>query len=455
MAQDKKALHLGGARVRVAGRYVGQVMDAALERSVTKAEHMTNVDLEFRRDFILPIETRFGLRFTFGEVIPYNANLLMGMPGYRAVPLDRQLSGNVLAPFQFTNDPRIYTEYPTLGLSVENRPIWSPLVYPMGSSASSAMLPVGAVAAKNNSPANPGSMGFVGFFVTACEAAGTKESILSSVALVEHNTAAAGNGDTITLTVTLDPSYIALNTLRVYRFAYSYYSAYGTYQGTAAANALYEYSSGPAVDDYVIQPGDVTAGYATLTVTAKKALVSGNPPLPLSAVTSYDGSETFVWLDDFDIMPLWKGGSAIRRTLSSVEQAGASGAIEAFETVKCIYYYNGAGVAELPLGTSRGENPVVPMSLEIPMPDGQSKIYIELHRVQVNQSFTFALNERDWTGVPFTGDALDAEELFPDYPYGFWQVMGPLAERIKQGGNYAAFGNLADAFQTPWKTLYT
>lgn len=457
MATDKKALHLGSGRVRVAGRLIGQVNGVAVERDVTKAEHMTNVDLEFRRDFVLPIETRFSMRFTFEEVIPYNTNLLLGLPGYRAVPLDRKLGGNVLAPFQFVNDPRLFDEYPVLQMSAENRPIWSPMVYPMSSPNSSAKKPVVSVSAQNTSPAAPATTGYVGFFVTAeSGVGGTNESILSNPIIIAHNTAAAGDGDIITLTVTLDPtSHTAGSMLRVYRAAYSYYPAYEMYQGTPAASMLYPDTGGLGLPDYTILAGDVTNGYAVLTVTAKKALAVGQPPLPFSSVKNYSGSVTYAWLTDFDIMPKWKGGSAIRRTLSAAEQGGATGTILPFQTVKALYYYNAGDVAEMPLGTSNGENPVVPMSVEIPMPDQQSKIFINLYRVQVNQSFSFALNERDWTGVPFVGDALDAEDLYPDYPYGYWQVMGPLARRIMLGGNYSGYTDLSKAYLFPQKTLYS
>lgn len=455
MTQDKKALHLGGARVRVAGRHVGQVMDATLIRDVTKAEHMTNVNLEFRRDFVIPIETRFGLNFTFGEVLPYNANLMLGMPGYRGVPIDRKLSGNVNPPFQFIVDPRLYTEYPTLYMSLEGQPVWAPMVYTMGNPGSSAKPPAPSVSGVNASPAAPATTGYVGFFVTMAAAAGANESILSSPIIIPHNTAAAGDGDDINLTVTLIPGqHVAGDTIRVYRFTYQYFSAYKMYQGTQSANAKVDLD-GIGATLYAITAGDVTNGYAVIAVKAKRATLAGNPPLPLSAVTNYNGAITYEWLRDFDILPTWKTGSAIRRTLTPIEQAGATGTIEPFQTVKAAYYYNAGDVAELPLGTSNGENPVVPMSLEIPLPDGQSKIFIELHRVQVNQSFTFAVNERDWTGIPFTGDALDAEELYPDYPYGYWQVMGPLARRIILGNNYSAFADLTKAYQFPNKTLYT
>lgn len=450
MAQDKKSLHLGSARIRIAGRYVGQVSDVRLERDVSKAEHMTNVGLEFRRDHVIPVETRMGMSFTFQEIIPYNANLLFGMPGYRAIPADRRLSmGTPMEPGTWVRDPRLYTEYPTLGMSLEGQPIWSPLVYPMCNPDLSAFSPV-SISAQNQVPPNPAAVGYVGFFVTACNGVGdsTKQSIISNVAIVQHDTSAAGDGDAIKLYVQLTDELAAANGLRVWRFDYTWNATYQTYVcSSGSGDHLYDYD-GLGVTEYAITAGDVANGYAILDATAKRTLVaaSGLPPVPINKVTSWDGATTMIWLEDYEIIPTYKGGAAIKRV--------PTGSIAEFETVICIYYYDAATVYELPLGRSGGENPVVPMQVEIPFPDGLSKIIIELHRVQVNSSATFALNERDWTGVPFVGDALDAEDLYPDYPYGFWQVMGPLAQRAVQGGNYAVLAGATKVYEFGSRTSW-
>ena len=448
MAQDKKSLHLGSARIRIAGRYVGQVSDVRLERDVTKAEHMTNVGLEFRRDHVIPVETRMSMSWVFQEIIPYNANLLFGMPGYRAVPADRRLAGAPIEPGTWAKDPRLTTEYPTMGMSLEGQPIWSPMVYPMANPDINAFNPVTSVAAQNQA-APGGTPGYVGFFVTAINAKAdtTKESIISNVAIVQHDTAAAGDGDAINLYVQLTAELAALNALRVWRFDYTWNEEYQTYICTSGTGD-HAYELVALEDGYEITAGDITNGYATIPVTGKKALTaaSGLPPLPISKFSSWDAATTFVWLEDFEILPNHKGGCSTKRV--------PTGAIGEFETVKAAYYYDAAGIKELPLGNSGGENPAVPMQIEIPFPDGISKILIELHRVQVNSSATFALNERDWTNVPFQGDALDAEELYPDYPYGFWQVMGPLANRAVQGGNYAALAGKTKVYEMGNRTSW-
>lgn len=447
MAQDKKSLHLGSARIRIAGRYVGQVSDVRLERDVTKAEHMTNTGLEFRRDHVIPVETRMGMSWTFQEIIPYNANLLFGMPGYRAVPADRRLAGAPIQPGTWEKDPRLNPERPTLGMSLEGQPIWSPMVYPMANPDISAFAPVTSVSAQNQAAPVPATTGYVGFFVTGCKAVGdsSNESIISNVAIVSHNTAATGDGDEIKLYVQLNSDLVATTALRVYRFDYTWNATYQTYvASTYSASQLFDVGAG--VSETVISAGDVTAGYKVLTVTAKKTLLAGLPPVPWSSVTDWTGVTTYKWLTDYEVLPAHKGGSAIKRV--------PGGAIAEFETVHANYYYDAASVMELPLGTSRGENPTVPMQIEIPFPDGLSKIIIELHRVQVNSSATFALNERDWTNVPFAGDALDAEDLYPDYPYGFWQVMGPLATRAVQGGNYAALAGATQVYEMGHRTSW-
>lgn len=452
MAQDRKGLTLGSGRVRIAGRYVGQVSDIRLERDVTKAEHMTNVDIEFRRDFVLPVETRMGLSWTFGEIIPHNVNFLFGGKGFRSVPADRSLASMPTDPYiwgdpDLVKVPLVHTEYPTMCMSLDSQPVWSPLTYPLINGQVGAQSAPRSVSAQNQA-APVAAPEYVGFFVTAAGLTGSDlESLPSNVAIVAHNAAAGSDGDAVTLIVQLNADHVAATTLRVFRYHYHWSSTYGCYfvpNGETASNHLYDLGT---PDWYVISAGDVTAGYATISVTCKKAAIAGAPPTTSFALSSWDGVTTYDWLEDYEIMPSWKGGAAIRLNPEST-------AVGQFDTCKFWYYYDANQIIESPFGVSGGENPVVPVTVEYPFPDGLSKIIVALWRVQVNSSVAFALTERDWMGVPFAGDALDASELYPAYPYGYYQFMGPMARRAVAGGNFAMTGTSSKPYELGDKTTW-
>ena len=113
MTVSKPSLMLGGAHIRINNREVGQVRSPYVERAVTKASHDTNYGLEFKTDHVIAIKTAYTIGWTFEEMQPPNANLLVGSPGYSIVPVDRTLPGGRISPalLSYGTTRRLYTEY--------------------------------------------------------------------------------------------------------------------------------------------------------------------------------------------------------------------------------------------------------------------------------------------------------------------------------------------------------
>lgn len=431
---DKLGYTLGGARVRVFGRYVGQTLDAELTKDVTKAEHTTNVGIEFVRDHVLSIMTAYGVSWTFQEIIPFNANLMINSPGFRAVPVDRKLSSPAIDPDIATGYGLIQVEYPTFGKKATGvgTPTWCPLLYPMHNRDLAAPDPAYSISAVN--AATPGSvLSYVGYYVTLTDATGTvneggHESTISNVAIVPVYNAGAP-GDTVNITVKWFDGTVPAVNAAVYRYVYTYNSTYDTYIGTFVAVAAHDF--GAAVEHTSLAGKTATpdGGWTiSIAVNTGSVLVGAKPPLPVEEVVHPVTGTSADWLTDYEINANFRGGSAIKRTATS-------STIGEFETWQVSYVYNAGAIAEAPLGTTEGENTVLPVTLEIPFTDNLSKMVIHLWEVQTNANFRLATNERDWMGIPFVGEALDASDEYPDYPYGYVQVMGPLASRIVQGGN--------------------
>lgn len=111
MTQDKKTLQLGGGLICAHGRHVGQISGAYVERSVDKVRHDTNFGLEYKTDHVIAIKTGYNVGWTFGEVQPGAMNLLLGSPGYGAVPWDRSLPGERRNPRLLTySASRVYIQ---------------------------------------------------------------------------------------------------------------------------------------------------------------------------------------------------------------------------------------------------------------------------------------------------------------------------------------------------------
>lgn len=422
MAQDKKGLALGGGMVKTYGRFVGQVLDVYVEREISKAEHTTNVGIEYTRDYVLPIMSGVNVGWVFQEIVPFNANFMLGQPGYRAIPSDRRLSNPPIAPGTFGDYSLPYSEYPTLGLSLEGIPMWAPLTHPMYNiNPGAAAIPTSCYATNQETPST--IVGYWGFTASALHTGATNESNCCNIHVAPEYSAT----DVFTVRVNLDDSHIAGDEIRVYYFAYAYNNALRSYYGTYVTSALADLD-GIGTTETILSAGDITAGYVDIDVDTTYARVSGVPKV-WATVTSPDEVTSYSWLTDYDIDPSYRTGSQIRKS------ANPSSAIPDWGSVKVNYYYNGNEVVEAPLVQTDGRNPIIPITVIYPFPDNQSKMIFEIPRVQVKSNFRIAVNERDWMGIPFAGQALDASDIYPDYPYGWLQFTGPIATRVAEQGN--------------------
>lgn len=452
MTLDTKSLHLGSGRILIGGRNCGQVSGIQLRRDVTKVEHMTNVHPEFRRDFVLPIESRVGLRWMFGEVSPWAANMLLGMPGYRQVPFDRSLTGaGAVEPGTIPVYGLTWNQSPTLPMSADRKPVWASLVHPIDSGVpGTPPAPVSVSANNITAPPSGAAVTYVGFFASII-GAGAEESMCKGAAIVPLYDI-GGTTNTVDVIIGLTDNdyeipegdnkgaHDATMSVRLYRYDYTKNADTGMFQGTSAGvtNAIQALDAGGLISEEAITAPELAQKWKKITLTLSTfPLIAGTPVLPdVFAASDTDGNP-LRWLDDYEVLPFWNGGAAIRKAADAVTLTG----VEGFDMINVQYTYDAGQVLEAPIGL-RGDNPVVPVTVELPFPDGVSKLIFEVPRVQVNNSATFAPNERDWTGLDFDGDALDASDEYPDYPYGWIQFRGPMATRIIKGGN-VLWGNSA------------
>lgn len=442
MAQDKPALVIGGGVIKTSGRFIGQVNDIAVATEIAKAEHATNVGVQFTTDYVLPIMSGASISWVFQEISPYNVNYMLGQPGYRMAPSDRRLSNPAIEPGGFGDYGLLAEEYPTLGLSLEGFPMWSPLTHPIWNPNSSAPEPVRSVVAKNDETPSLPITDYWGFTATMSDPTDTHESVLCNIHVVPQYSTT----DSFTVRVNLDSSHVATDIVKIYYFAYGYNSDLRSYYGTYTTTALADLDGGGTVNT-VLDATDITNGYVDITVDTTYARIAGLPPTGIAKCTSIDGT-TYEWLTDYEFDPNYRTGAQIRKS------ANPGGSINDWETVYVQYYYNGNEIIEAPLVQSDGSNPVVPITAIIPFPDNRSKLIIELPRVQIKNNMAIAVNERDWMGMPFAGKALDASDIYPDYPYGWLQIAGPMAARARAFGNVPFGAGIAGYETDDQRTTY-
>lgn len=437
MTLDTNALVLGGGRVRADGRMVGQVRGCYVDRAVSKAMHDTNFGLEFKTDHVLAIKTAFTLGWTFEEVQPINANMLVGQPGYSIVPFDRSLPGLRRTPdlLQYGTTRQQYVEYPRLFQDDPSkgnpRNVWSPLLYPLAAQNSEAHgTPVSLSII--NKDFNGTLLGYVAFIVVT-STAGADVSMPSPIEIVPYSAAADK------LRLTFFPGANPGTTYTLYRCD-AVRQTNGEFQLavtdvdmkiiTAFTNEVF-----PAANP----DGSYTVEQNALLVdlTCNNPQGAGTPTIPI-VVESYDATDgsfqTCRWPRDFLYEVNDGGGGKIRAT--PLTQLGEAAAITNLHgrNVKVTYWYDIARVRELPLHAS-GENPIVEVTLEILFPDQESKMIWHFYRVQVNGNMRIAVNETDWMGVDFTAETLDASNVYPKYGFGYMQLVGPIVDEIHAYGN--------------------
>ncbi|MFA5714212.1 MAG: hypothetical protein WC998_00545 [Candidatus Paceibacterota bacterium] len=422
-----KKYTIGSGLVQIHDLYVGQVSDAYVEGMVAKAEHMTNTGIEFTRDAIQPISTSFNIGFAFQEISPRNVNYLLGMPGFRSIPADRKLSNNPIDPFVFGNYGMLTTEYAACGTTPEGMPAWTPLAYEMFHADTAAPLPPKTIHATNQT--TPAAItGYWGFCSTIAKAGVVHPSAPSNMVIVPIYTVLPGT-DVYVVRIYLDPTHVIGDVVQTYRFVYTYNPTYRCYIGTLpAADALCKITGGILTSQALIN-ADILAGYVDISYDTALALSPGLPTIPLS-VRTFGGGVTVVaaWLTDFEYDSEYRGHSQIKRVPTSI-------VIYENEVVEVQYYYNAGDAVEAPLAVIDGRNPIVPMKIIHPFPDNKSQMILWIPRVQIRSNFRIALNERDWMNLPFVGQAVDASDLYPNYPFGSVTFSGPIAHSICDTGN--------------------
>ncbi len=130
-------------------------------------------------------------------------------------------------------------------------------------------------------------------------------------------------------------------------------------------------------------------------------------------VKSADESVTYVSGDDYELNP---ARTAIRMK--------ADGGIPAGALLKLTYSHLPAAGAEVKF-TAPGKITPVHMILLHRYPDGVSLLEITLSKVSLEADVKLAFDEKDWIGIPFTGECLP-DESSPDAPFGSQRFFGPV-----------------------------
>ena len=439
MTLDTQALVLGGGRVRADGRPVGQVRGCYVDRAVSKAMHDTNFGLEFKTDHVLAIKTAYTLGWTFEEVQPVNANMLVGQPGYGMVPYDRSLPGPRRSPDliqysttrrQYVERPRLFQDNPSALLPVNT---WAPLLYPIAAQNTEAHSTPTSISIVNKDFTGT----LVGYlaFVIETNTAGADPSLPSDIAIVPYSATsdtlrltffAGGNpGTTYTIYSTdcvrnnnseFEFATVDVNFLNIVAF---------TDQALPAPNAD---------GSYTIEQGIASEDLDCRAVNVNGAAIPLNPTI----VNSYEEVTGAFQVCSFPRDYLYDvndgGGGKIKATPNT--QLGEASPITNVHgrPIEVTYWYDIALIRELPLHTS-GENPVIEITLEILFPDQESKMIWHFYKAQVNGNMRIAVNETDWMGVDFTAETLDASGIYPKFGFGYMQLIGPIVEEIHAFGN--------------------
>lgn len=435
MTSSIPSLMLGGARIRAYDREVGQVRGSYVERAVTKASHDTNFGLEFKTDHVIAIKTAYTVGWTFEEMQPPNANLLVGAPGYSIVPVDRTLPGKRISPalLSYGQTRRLYTEYVRMLRDRTNvytgshaaPGVWHNLLYPIATAATGAEVPV-QISAYN--------VDYTGGTISAWKAMciGVKdgtgpESLPSNIEYVPLSAA----DDDITLTWMIDKA--AGGTVPT-TGKYTLYMCVVTHDDVTG---MFTFTGPPvSMTGHVDAAWPTANGDGTYTITFKANIValSAEPTCPITVSYFDDTTQLWVageWPTDFQYNTKVKGNGQVRlSTTSALDTTGTGGTV-----CKVDYYYDIARIRELPLDAS-GRNPILPITLEVLFPDMDSKMIWHFFRAQVNTNMRFATSDNDWYGQDFTCETLDDSNQHPAYGFGYIQLVGDnIVDEIQQYNN--------------------
>jgi len=451
MAGNEKPLLLGGGQIRVAGRFAGEVTNCYVEKTTNKVQHQTNFGLEYRTDHVLAITTGYNLGFTMQRINPENANLLVGAPGFSAIGPDRSLPGDRrdISLIGYGLNRLLYNEQPKLTYDENSKGVWSPLLYPIAAPLSTG---IGApIITMSNQDFLGTALAYYCYVVTIQRAGGaTTVSLPSNMEFVPSNATPPGHEALLlTLRAPSGTTYLITDEISVYRIACTRDAITGEFSFTGAFTTLH--GSGVGTDtgwetvaigvatapNFWRINGDNTAGGDFFGVDMyMDTTVVGGIALAVTAITvsTYDADHTpsvpaltvKTWPTDFVFEQNRFGGGAIKLTKGST--------IPHASIVSVDYYYDTTLVRELPL-IGLGRNPVVPVTLEILFPDNYSKMIWHFYKAQINTNFRLATNETDWMGVDFTGETIDASDIYPRFGFGYLQFSGPIISLINQFGN--------------------
>jgi hypothetical protein len=454
MTQNPDALVLGGGQVFANRRMVGQVKGASVERRVTKASHDTNYGLEYSTDHVISIKTAFNVRWTFEEISPQNANMLVGMPGYGAVPVDRSLPGSRRTPalLAYGTTRRQDIRYPRLLLDAASNGIWSPLLYPIAMQDSAAV--ASPEISIDNSSFTGTAVGYKAYVMTFSGAAKAHESLPSNIEFVPYTkwtSPSDPTDDQLRLTFflpTVQPAPLNFNLYQapVTRLANGEFQFTGPF-----VNVKYFTGLNPAVGFAPNADGSYTVvnnggvGSLLKLLLISSLLEAVEPPCPVTVTVPIAGSgvaSPASWPEDFQYDMVNKGSGAVR--ISPASAILLNGAV-----ATVTYWYDISTIRELPLIGS-GTNPVIEVDLQILFPDQVSMMIWHFYKFQVNSDMSIATSDTDWMNQDFTGETLDASSQYPRYGFGYMQLVGPITATIREFGNqpYDGLINALGANQT-------
>lgn len=425
MTQNTKSLVLGGGHVKAETRLVGQTRGCYVERSVQKATHDSNYGLEFRTDHVLTIKTGYMVGWTFEEINPANANLMVGGPGYGIVPIDRSLPGPRRNPamLAYGATRRIHREQAQLIRNEKGQGVNYPLTYKLANASNPAVDP--PEIAILNTDFTGTVTGYKAFVLTGELAAGLDRSLISNIEIVPYTALA----DDLVLTVKIVPTGVLATFYSLWVATVTRSATTGEFTFTSAFVNMTDFYQqalpAPSGDGTY----SITAGLAAAPLRINSPVGAVNPPNPVtvSRKTTLTGVLTpAVFPTDYTYTTDEKGGGAIRLTPNSAIGQG--------ETVVVDYYYDITQIRELPL-VSLGRNPTLSVTLEILFPDLSSKMIWHFFKAQINTQLRVASAETDWMGVDVTLETLDASDVYSKYGFGYLQLVGPITDYIKEWGN--------------------
>lgn len=440
---EKLNLQVGSMQVKMNKYDMGQIGNPSISLDTSTLQHSTNRVLPYRTNAVYALGASASLGGEFHEWGAKQLNVLMGMQGFSAPTRDPRLGGSHRP--EIDSSIRLVlseTEYPQFR-NLDKRPVWAPLTYKLASPNSQAPDTPDTVSLLNTSP---GVTVLSYRMITAAllidlGAGAFVYSIPAPIQVVEVYNATT---DTIAVTLKWDPLMNPAPTdIQIYMYAAAFNSTFDQFIGTFAAASVWDF--GAAVLEDPLTAPEIAAGEATRVITSNLATLDVSAGLPVNPLVVTDANGTVMdWLDDYEYLSPYEGGSAVRRVPGGGFTEGEYG--------KAIYTYRADKLAEIPLGPIDSEVRTFHTRADILLPDRESKIIVDFWAGQVVTSARLNPNETGFGMLPFSINALDRQALYQNYPFGKLQAYGPLWDEIMAEGNpLYGFGQNADT-KPPYHT---